>query len=330
MKQSNFIFSFILVGMLCYSVSGQERKRIVWPSAPDRPRIEFLYAVSGVKDIGIEKSIFKKMWEWITGPDAEEGFLVKPMSVTTDKEGRMYVTDPGAKCVHIFDRFAKEYKSIKGDDKIKLESPVAVAVAQNNLIYVSDSELKKVIVIDQEGKIRFTIDKGFERPTGIVVHHGKLYVVDTVLHAVLVFDLNGSPLFRFGKRGTGEGEFNYPVFLSARQDMVLGDAMNFRVQIMSDSGSVKNVFGAAGDVAGSFARPKGVAFDTEEHVYVADGLFNAIQIFDKTGRLLLVFGSTGVNEGEFQMPAGLFIDEDDKIYIADSMNRRVQVFQYLK
>jgi len=89
-------------------------------------------------------------------------------------------------------------------------------------------------------------------------------------------------------------------------------------------------FGSIGDGFGSFARPKGVALDSEDHAYVVDAAFSNIQIFDDTGRLLLFFGALGRSPGFFWLPAGIYIAPDDKIYVADSINGRIQVFQYLK
>ena len=81
---------------------------------------------------------------------------------------------------------------------------------------------------------------------------------------------------------------------------------------------------------GHFSNPKGIALDSDGHIYIVDAHFEAVQIFNKEGQLLLVFGNEGRGPGEFWLPAGLHIDDQDRIWIADSYNRRVQVFQYLK
>jgi sugar lactone lactonase YvrE len=75
-------------------------------------------------------------------------------------------------------------------------------------------------------------------------------------------------------------------------------------------------------------RPKGIALDSEDHLYVVDGLWGVVQVFDEQGRLLYYFGTRGTHNGEFQLPAGLFIDRDDRVFVVDSFNRRVQVFRY--
>jgi DNA-binding beta-propeller fold protein YncE len=106
--------------------------------------------------------------------------------------------------------------------------------------------------------------------------------------------------------------------------------MNFRVQIFDQRGHFISMFGKHGDGSGDFSKPRGIAVDSDGHIYVADALFDTIQIFDKDGKLLLAFGNTGREKGKMILPAGLFIDEEDKIYVTDSYNNRVQIFQYLK
>ena len=108
------------------------------------------------------------------------------------------------------------------------------------------------------------------------------------------------------------------------------DAFNFSVKVFDQSGKLVRTIGSAGDGPGTFARPKGVALDSESHIYIIDASFDNYQIFNQIGQLLLYVGSTGKKPGQFFMPNGIFIDAEDRIYISDSYNQRVQIFQYLK
>ncbi|MGA8241461.1 MAG: 6-bladed beta-propeller, partial [Desulfobacterales bacterium] len=85
-----------------------------------------------------------------------------------------------------------------------------------------------------------------------------------------------------------------------------------------------------GDAPGTFARPKGVAADSDGNIYVVDALFDNIQVFDKRGHLLMAFGEHGRGYGDLWLPTGIYIDNNDLIYVSDSSNRRVQIFRYLK
>lgn len=331
MRQRCFNFiglgCFLLATSIC---SAQERERLVWPLPPEEPRIEFLFTISSRADLGIERSFLRKAWDWFVGAEEVGGFLVQPLGVTVDERGRIYVTDTGLRCVHIFDVKNKKYQTLQETKKGQLLSPVAVAVSSNRRIYVTDSGRREVIVYDDDADVLFTISGYFTRPTGLTIHNNRLYVVDTGLHKIFVFDLAGKLLFEFGRRGVQPGEFNFPVFITSSQRLYVVDAMNHRVQVLDDSGRVIRMFGEVGNVQGTFANPKGIAVNSEGHIYVADALFDAFQIFDNEGRLLLVVGHSGHGNGEFLTPSGMAIDKENKIYVVDALNKRVQVFRYLE
>jgi len=85
-----------------------------------------------------------------------------------------------------------------------------------------------------------------------------------------------------------------------------------------------------GDRPGTFANPKGIAVDSDGHIYVTDAAFSNFQIFDQEGRILLFVGELGAWPGYLHLPGGIAIDENDRIYVADQLNARVEVFQYLR
>jgi sugar lactone lactonase YvrE len=132
----------------------------------------------------------------------------------------------------------------------------------------------------------------------------------------------------FGQHGAGNGEFNLPTEVHVKNGMVaVVDAMNFRVQVFDADGKFQSMIGATGDPRGGIFRPKGIAIDSENHIYLVEGQWGLVQVFDREGHLLYNFGN-GTGFGNFSLPAGVFIDHNDRVYLADSYNHRVQVFQY--
>ena len=157
----------------------------------------------------------------------------------------------------------------------------------------------------------------------------RLYVTDTLKDAVYTLDLDGNILGHFGERGDGDGEFNYPTEIAARGDeLIVVDAMNFRVQIFDRSGGFRAKFGRPGDVTGYLFRSKGMAFDSEGDFYLADAYMDCVQVFNREGVLLYYFGQPGNGAMQFDIPTGVYIDHDNMVYVVDSSNRRVQVFRY--
>jgi DNA-binding beta-propeller fold protein YncE len=301
-------------------------------------RLSFERTLSAEQEVRGKKGFWTKVLDTVAGePDYRR--LVRPYSIAVDSRGRIIVTDPGANGVHIFDYAQHKYKFLERQDKDKdpMLAPQCVAVDAQDNIYVTDSEAGKIFVFRSDGKFLHALGslKGgeglFKRPTGIAVDSAaqRIYVTDTLRDRIFVLSMNGEVLKLLGNRGGETAEFNYPTeILRLRNDLAVVDAMNFRVQVLDTSGVLRYQFGKLGDGLGQMFRPKGLAADSEGHVYVVEGMWCRVQVFDEQGRLLYYFGSKGQRLGEFQLPAGIAIDRDDRIYVVDSVNRRVQIFRY--
>jgi len=119
-----------------------------------------------------------------------------------------------------------------------------------------------------------------------------------------------------------------------------GDGMSERFEFM---------FGSAGDGAGQFNSPFGIAVDSMKNIYVADSRNHRIQVFDSAGNFLFMFGwgvddgtsefqictsadtpcQAGINGngvGQFDFPVGIAVDSMKNIYVAELSNHRIQVF----
>jgi DNA-binding beta-propeller fold protein YncE len=300
-------------------------------------RLTYERAFSSEREVKWKRGFLTKMVDFIAGEPAYKT-MVRPYGVATDSRGRIIVTDPGAFGVHIFDFAQQKYKFLsRREGKEKLIAPQCVTVDRQDNIYVTDSDAGKIFVFNPNGGFQRTIGslKGgegfFKRPTGIAVDSdaGRIYVTDTWRDKIYVMDMQGSVVQTIGKRGSETGEFNYPTELRLHGDeLIVVDAMNFRVQVFNRLGVFRFALGQVGGERGQLFRPKGIGVDSEGHIYVAEGLSHLVQVFDRQGRLLYYFGAKGTGLGDFQLPAGLWIDSSDRVYVVDSFNRRAQVFHY--
>lgn len=306
-----------------------------WPSDGETPRIRYVSSFAQPDDLQIRQGAISRIWDYVVGSPVRG--LVAPHGVDVDADGTIYVVDAALKTVQIYNRNKNTFRVVPDDDHL-FETPVnAVADNETGHLYVTDSAAGLVRFFAlPEARAVGEFGKGeLERPTGIALNKStnELLVLDT-RHAV-VFRYNRYTLQltgRFGAYGTDPGQFNHPTSLAVNKngEILVNDALNFRVQTFSPTGEFRHAFGKAGDSPGYFSRPKGVAVDSDNNIYVVDTLFDNVQIFDAAGVLLLSFGQPGQGVGEFWMPTGIFIDQSDRIYVADTYNKRVQIFQYLK
>ena len=154
------------------------------------------------------------------------------------------------------------------------------------------------------------------RPAGLALLGDRLVIVDSELHQVVECELQGKFISKFGQRGGGPGEFNFPTHVAVddRRQIYVTDALNCRIQVFTADGQFVRMFGSTGDTAGHFSRPKGVAVDHAGHVYVVDAVFGNVQIFNDSGRLLLDFGEGGSAPGQFWLPNAIAINSRNEIY----------------
>ena len=301
-------------------------------------KLTFERSITADADVQRKPGFLTKVFDLVVGKPGMH-FLVRPYGVVSDSRGRMIVTDPGARGVHIFDFAQQKYRFLERRDKSKdaMLAPQCVAVDGKDNIYVTDSESGKIFVFDAAGKYQHALGslKGgegfFKRPTGIAVDSDeqRIYVTDTLRNKIFVLDMQGSVVKTIGQTGAGPGEFNFPTELHlAGKELIVVDAMNFRVQVLSRAGEFHYAVGQLGDSIGAMFRPKGVSIDSEGHLYVVDGISGVVQVFDQKNDLLYYFGQKGTGFGEFRLPAGIFIDHDDRVFVVDSYNARVQVFRY--
>ncbi len=308
-------------------------EQLVWPLAPNKPRIEYLGSLTHPDDLGITKGFMDKLKDLALGE--KDNGMVLPMAVVENSVKQLYVADPGVKAVHRFDRKNGRYDAIKRRGGGDFESPVSLAADSDGKVYITDSELGQVFVVaaDEKEAVALQLEEDFIRPTGIAIDksNGWIYIVDTGLHAISIFNPNLSLLKKFGHRGSGDGEFNFPthIWLTRNRELLVTDSLNFRIQLLDRHGNYLNQFGIPGNAAGTLSRPKGVAQDSYDHTYVVDSLFHNVQLFDASGSVLMHFGQQGSQAGEFWLPVGIYISENDTIYICDSYNKRVQLFQYI-
>ncbi len=342
-KRTGFALLSVFLSSLLFAAHPPNEEKPITVTVPvllldGGRKLVFEGTVSTEKDVKPKRGFFKKMLDVIVGaPDVH--FMVRPYSVVTDSKGRIIVTDPGARGVHIFDLKEQKYKFLSRKDKSKeaMTTPQCVAVDAKDNIYVTDSELGKIFVFDSNGKFSRVIgslkhgEGYFKHPTGIAVDSAaqRIYVSDTWRDEIFVMDMNGSVLQKIGKSGTGDGEFNFPTDLRLDgPNLMVVDAMNFRLQVLDRAGTFQFAIGKVGDGLGNLFRPKGLGVDSEGHVYLVEGLSGVVQVFDRQGELLYYFGKRGTGFGDFQLPTSVFVDQADRVYVVDSFNRRVQMFRY--
>ena len=136
------------------------------------------------------------------------------------------------------------------------------------------------------------------------------------------------PVLSFGEKGSGDGMFQHPlgVAVTDKDEIVVADCGNHRVQVFDSNGTFLRSFGHKGGNAGEFNRPFAIATDKDRNIFVADRFNNRVQIFSREGRHLGSFGGKGSLDSQLYDPWGLSLDSTGNVIVADTDNQLIKIF----
>jgi DNA-binding beta-propeller fold protein YncE len=215
-----------------------------------------------------------------------------------------------------------------------LHKPRVAAFDRQNHLYIADLT-DRIQVFDREGNYLRgwrTPALNVDGPSGLTIDRsGRVLVADTHFYRVLVYSDRGELLFQLGDgvQGTTPGRFGYPT------DVVTDRAGNFyvaeygendRIQVFSPEGVWLRQWGGHGYEPGEFLRPRALAIDGQDRLYVADSCNHRIQVFDTQGKLLRYWGRRGSAPGEMSYPYDIALGPDGFLYVCEYGNCRVQKF----
>ena len=132
----------------------------------------------------------------------------------------------------------------------------------------------------------------------------------------------------FGEDGTGDGMFKYPrgVAVTDKDEIVVADECNHRVQVFDSNGTFLRSFGREGKNAGEFRCPDGIVIDRNGNIFVADRGNHRVQMFSWEETYLGSFGGYGSLDNQLSSPRGLSLDSTGNIIVADVGNKLIKIF----
>lgn len=159
------------------------------------------------------------------------------------------------------------------------------------------------------------------QPYGSAMFDGRLYVVDTGVPGVAIFDF---PRKRFSYlAGSANGQMTRPINIRIDTDgtKYIADAGRGQVLVYDSDDRFVAAYGNARQF-----NPTDVAI-TADKLYVCDIAHHQIHVLDKkTGQALFTFGKPGSDPGELFHPTNIAIGPSGDIYVSETSNFRIQRF----
>lgn len=212
------------------------------------------------------------------------GVLVAPYAVAVDQQNRLFVTDTGGAVVHVFDMTTRQYQQF----------------AQ---------------MADKERLLK---------PVGLAIAGEWIYVVDSALRKVCVFDKKGKFQFAFGRE-----RLERPSGIAYRpsdQTVYVADTGRHAIDVFTKGGKFIREIGSRGLSPGMFNFPTHLWLDGNGRLYVSDTLNYRIQVLTADNMFLTTFGQQGDRPGNFAHPCGIATDSHGNVYVTDRQFENVQIF----
>lgn len=287
---------------------------VFYPSPPDSARIQFLTRYSNSSDLIGKQSNFKS---FIVGQEKTLP-IVKPYGIDLSRN-KLFIADAGIGGLQVIDLRAGSFEYFTPSGRGKLKVPINCFVDTLENLFVTDVGRKQVVIFDKNLEYQGEIGGGENfKPTDIVVSGDTIFVTDPNNHQINAYNVTNRQLLYSFPEGAEVGDQNWlynplNIYLD-KGKIYVTDFGDSRVKTYTTTGKFQGAVGRYGGGLAQFVRPKGIAVDREENLFVVDAGFENIQIFNKEGQLLMFFGGPYKGPGDMYLPANVIIDYDHLSY----------------
>ncbi len=223
----------------------------------------------------------------------------------------------------------------------EIETPFGhdVTVGPNGNIYTFHAfgEVSEVRYYNSDGSF---LGEWYLRPRGkdnvrkfdfgalAIAPSGSVYVAEGLCNRLSYFTASGSSLGKWGRSGSGPGEFKNPndIAIAASGTVYVSDTGNGRIQYFAPSGSYLGEWGSKEAPDGRFAGLLSIAVTPAGDVLVADIYKEEIEIFSATGSFKGGFRIRALQAREFYY-RDLAVGPDGTVYVSSGYPSYIWAFK---
>lgn len=214
------------------------------------------------------------------------GALTFPNSIVRDSKGKFFVTEPTKGHVLVIDIARKSIKPIEFSavPKANPVSPGNMAIDSADYLYIVDRANQRIIVFN--AKLQFErlilVEGGRGLKDVKVDKQGRIYALNSIDGSICVYNGRGNRILKFGNRGTGKGEFDFPASLSINEKgmIFVVDQHKNQILVFNDKGRFLFNVSLLGWREGRLHLPSFIHINKSGRIFVVDQGNARISVFE--------------------------------------------------
>lgn len=294
---------------------------VFFPPPPEVPRLQFLKSFAGPEDLGTVAA--SPLERFVLGEPEKTQGIATPYGIAIF-EGKLYICDVGRRMVEVLDLRKRTFGYLTKDRR--LMNPVNIYIDDDGSKYIADPMAGIVFVFDRDDNLSAMLGQELKiNPIDVVVRGSLCYVTDYASNQVVVLNkATGKEITRIGQRRLIEGQVQplaelppgefaliSDLALDPQGSIYVTDKAGARITQFDPSGIFRRTIGRLGDNIDELVRPKGIAIDRENRIWVVDAATEVAKIYNQQAQLLLFFGLPGNEPGMMNLPAKIILDYDN-------------------
>jgi hypothetical protein len=250
-----------------------------------------------------------------------------PTDIVGSPDGTIFILDGVNNRVLEIDQNFNTNIIIPKNESIKM----SVGIGYDDGIWIADTPRNRLCKMNENGEFTniITLDKS-TFPVDLIFFKNKIYYSDKNNHEIGNINKINNKINNFSNKGNEISNLSFPgPILNYNNDyFLISDILNGRVIGSTFDLSFNFSISNFGTQIGQTYRPKGIAKDKYNNIWIADSYTGLIQIFSIDGTFIDVIKKNDT-EKQFSTPTGIWIDNFSKLWVVESIINRVSVWEIL-
>ena len=262
-----------------------------------------------------------------------------PGKMAVDTQDNIYVTDAIQKSIIKYDANGNYINTINIDFK-----PSAIAINAKDVLFVGDKESGTIYRVSENGK-KASFYSGEFMPNSMVFGFDILYLTDSQKRKVIGLDSSGSIVTNFTfnafvyPTGIAFDPYNQYILVGEHggigEDMECGGGCSMcwtttgpqtSIYMFDLAGNHVSTFGCFGKGNGLFHRIQGIAVGPCGNYYAVDPYLGRVSVFDNYGNFIAMLGGYGNELGKLNLPIDIVFTSDNHAFVSSMNKGSIEVY----